>query len=69
MDLILVFGVVSALGCMNELLEYFLTAFRVYQVDGTDVWSDILANTLGAELGFGILYVYDSFFSITNSAK
>ena len=50
-DFIFSFLIVSTLGSLNELLEYFVTYLNIYRVDGSDVWSDIYANSLGAIIG------------------
>lgn len=54
-ELILLFVCVSALGCANEIIEATATWSGLYTVDGTDVWSDIYANTAGALIGWGLL--------------
>ena len=45
---IILYAVVSTLGVTNELLEFTSTKLHLYEVDGSDVWWDLAANTLGA---------------------
>ena len=45
---LLLFAFVSALGVLNELLEFFLDEFAIMPAPNTDTWWDLLANTLGA---------------------
>ena len=44
----LVFALVSALGCINELAELFMVKFGLARITLDDTNWDILANTLGA---------------------
>ena len=55
LQIIYVFAFVSTMGAINELLEFLATKLGVYTLDGSDVWYDILANTLGA---FACLIAY-----------
>lgn len=53
-ELVLLFFFVSGTGALNELLELFgdtVTAFE-FSIDRFDTWYDILANSLGALLGW-----------------
>lgn len=46
------FGFVSALGVLNELLELFTNHIGFTRIDGGDVWWDLLANTVGGVVAF-----------------
>lgn len=48
------FALVSSLGVLNEMLEFFVTQTGIYSVDGSDVWWDLVANTVGAFLFYGL---------------
>jgi hypothetical protein len=53
-ELALLFFFVSGTGSLNELLEFLgdeLTAFQ-FSIDRFDTWYDILANSLGALVGW-----------------
>jgi len=49
-ELVLLFGLVSSLGALNELAEYAADSAGIayFSYDRMDTWRDILANTLGA---------------------
>ena len=62
-ELVLLFGLVSSLGVMNELAEYageFVVGVGVFSWDSHDTWRDLVANTSGAVMTWLIyrLYVY-----------
>lgn len=46
------YGFVSALGVLNELFELFTTKTGVIIIDSSDVWWDLLANTIGGVVAF-----------------
>lgn len=48
----------SGLGVLNELAEFFLTKTNVEPIVGGDEWWDLLANTLGAFVAFGALWLF-----------
>ena len=54
------FALVSALGAINELFELFLVETNISSILLTDTSWDILANTLGAVLIYGVYRLYDS---------
>ena len=43
-----IYAFVSSMGVANELLEFTATKLHIYTLDSSDVWYDLLANTLGA---------------------
>lgn len=47
------FGFVSALGVCNELFEWFTTETGLIIIDSSDVWWDLVANTLGSIVAYG----------------
>lgn len=49
-DLLVMFGLVSALGVINELAEYAaeLAGVGIFSFDSHDTWRDLVANTSGA---------------------
>jgi hypothetical protein len=54
-ELVLLYGFVSALGVMNELAEYageFITRVGMFSWDSHDTWRDLAANTSGAILAW-----------------
>lgn len=55
--LIAIYFFASGMGVANELLEFGATFFGIYQVDGTDVWWDLLSNTLGAYFLFFLIEI------------
>lgn len=54
------FAVVSALGVANELLEFSLTHLQIQPMDISDTSWDLVANTSGAFVGFGLLSLIKS---------
>lgn len=46
------YGFVSGLGVLNELFELITTKTGVIIIDGSDVWWDLLANTIGGAVAF-----------------
>jgi hypothetical protein len=54
------FALVSALGAINELFELLLVEADISSILLTDTSWDILANTLGAAIVYGVYKVYDS---------
>lgn len=42
----------SGLGVLNELFEFFLDTTKIAPVIGGDEWWDLLANTIGASMGY-----------------
>ncbi|MCA9347308.1 hypothetical protein KC930_01855 [Candidatus Saccharibacteria bacterium] len=54
--LLLLYPFVSMMGVTNELLEFSVTKLHIYAVDGTDVWWDLFANTLGA---YSLFFIYE----------
>ena len=58
-ELILLFGLVSALGCINELAEFAADnlGFGIFSFDRQDTWRDIAANSLGAVLAYVLIKV------------
>jgi hypothetical protein len=49
---------VGGLGVANELFELAVTKMGLIWIDGSDVWWDLLANTLGAALAFGAVLLF-----------
>jgi glycopeptide antibiotics resistance protein len=47
----------SGLGVFNELFEFFLDSTGISLVIGGDEWWDLLANTIGAFLAYGIMHL------------
>lgn len=45
----------SGMGVANELLEFTATKIGLHQLDGSDVWWDLVANTLGAFTLYAII--------------
>lgn len=45
---------VSGLGVANELFELFATKSGIFWVESSDVWWDLLANTVGGIVAFGV---------------
>jgi hypothetical protein len=54
------FALVSALGAINELFELLLVETNISSILLTDTSWDILANTLGAAVVYGVYKLYDS---------
>jgi len=54
-SLIVLFAWVSAIGVANELIEFTLTKLNLAQIGTGDTDWDLLANTLGAFVGYGLL--------------
>ncbi len=54
-SLVVLFAWASAFGVANELLEFTLTKLQLASIDLTDADWDLLANTLGAFVGYGLL--------------
>lgn len=54
------FALVSALGAINELFELFLVETHISSILLTDTSWDILANTLGAVVVYGVYRLHDS---------
>lgn len=54
-SLLLLFGWVSAFGAANELFELLLNQLAMTNINLRDTNWDILANTLGAFVGYGLL--------------
>jgi hypothetical protein len=54
LQLVLLYFLVSGLGCANELLEFLLDTItkNPYSMSRIDTWKDMLANTSGAVVGF-----------------
>ena len=48
----------SGMGVANELLEFCATKLGLYKLDSSDVWWDLLANTLGAFVLFTIVSLF-----------
>lgn len=59
-ELVLLYAFVSALGVMNELAEYAyeLLGLGTLSFDSHDTWRDLVANTSGAILAWGIYRLY-----------
>lgn len=58
-EFILLFGLVSALGCINELVEFAADnlGYGFFSLDRQDTWRDIAANSLGAIVAFVLIKV------------
>ncbi len=58
-EIILLFGLVSALGCINELAEFAADnlGYGIFSFDRQDTWRDIAANSLGAVLAYVLIKV------------
>lgn len=54
-SLIVLFAWVSAIGVANELIEFTLTKLNLTHIGTGDTDWDLLANTLGAFVGYGLL--------------
>lgn len=50
----------SGLGVANELFELLVTASGYIWIDGSDVWWDLLANTVGALVAYGLSLIFRS---------
>lgn len=61
LEMLAVYGLVSALGCVNELAELVMVEVGLSNLPLTDTSWDILANTLGAALVWGVMRVYAYF--------
>jgi hypothetical protein len=50
LEMIFIFMLVSAFGCLNELLEFYLDLLNIgiFSADRYDTWFDIVANSSGA---------------------
>lgn len=57
-EIVVIYAFASSLGAANELLEFAARSIGLYDLDGSDVWYDLLANTLGAFVAYGIYLVY-----------
>lgn len=57
---------VSGLGVLNELFEFFIDRVGIHEVVGGDEWWDLLANTVGGFVAFG---VYKTLFKSKESTK
>jgi hypothetical protein len=59
-DLMFLFGLVSAFGVLNELFEYSLelAGVMVSAWDTHDTWRDFVANTTGAFMAWSAIAVY-----------
>lgn len=57
-DLLVLFAWVSAFGVANKLAEFALLQAGLLQLDVSDAYWDLLANTLGCFVGYGLLYWY-----------
>jgi hypothetical protein len=66
LDLIILFAWTSAFGVANELLEFTLTKLHLAQIGTGDTDWDLLANTLGAFIGYAI-YTLSTKINPTNS--
>lgn len=53
-QLVLLYLVVSGLGVLNELFEFYLNWSGLDPQSAADTWWDLYANTLGGFLGFGV---------------
>lgn len=56
-ELVFLYGFVSALGVLNELAEYageFAIRVGLFSWDSHDTWRDLAANTAGAIVAWGI---------------
>lgn len=53
-ELITLYGFVSAFGVANELFELATVEFHLTKLTGADTWWDLLANTLGALLFWAV---------------
>ncbi|MCC7357553.1 hypothetical protein IT408_03550 [Candidatus Uhrbacteria bacterium] len=62
LELISIFALISMLGVANELFELFISQIGLVNLDPSDTWWDLLANTLGA-------YTLWFFYSIGKSLK
>lgn len=49
---LVLYAFVSSLGVLNELFELFATKTELTIIDGSDVWWDLLANTIGGIVAF-----------------
>ena len=58
-QIIALFAFVSCLGVLNELLEYAIEVFTplVMSLDSQDTWRDLVANTIGAFMAFGLVKI------------
>lgn len=54
-DLVILFAWVSAFGVANKLLEFALAESHLMILDMSDAYWDLLANTIGAYVGYGIV--------------
>jgi hypothetical protein len=63
LEIIFIFMLVSAFGCLNELLEFYLDllGIGIFSADRYDTWFDIVANTSGA---MSIYLIYKFFVGI-----
>lgn len=66
LDAAMLFGWVSALGVANKLLEFFLLEIGSLQLDTSDVYWDLLANTLGA---FVLYYAVQGLYFILKQVR
>jgi hypothetical protein len=54
-SILALFAWVAAFGVANELIEFTLTKLQLAQINTVDADWDLLANTLGAFVGYGLL--------------
>lgn len=57
-DLLAIYTLASALGVANELFELAVSQFSIVDLEPFDTWWDLLANTLGAVLVWGVYSIY-----------
>jgi hypothetical protein len=55
-DLLALFAWVSAFGVANKLIEFALLKLGLAHIYTGDAYWDLLANTLGGFIGYGLLY-------------
>jgi len=59
LDGIFLFAFVSSLGVINKLLEFFLLKTGLMRLDTADAYWDLLANTVGAILLYGVIRILE----------
>ena len=68
LEMIFIFMLVSAFGCLNELLEFYLDLLNIgiFSADRYDTWFDIVANSSGA---LSVYFVYKFIFLLKSFVK
>lgn len=67
--LIFLYATVSSLGAANEILEFSATKIGLYNLDGSDVWWDLVANSLGALTLFVVINIVSAFIQSYKTKK